>query len=124
MHNEKAVKAIIAEIGHSVQEGIEALAERHEPVSLAEWEEGLLQLRKRVDMLMLKASALALGSGRCGSELPCECGGRLRLVGNRPKRILTLLGTLPLKRAYYHCASCGASRVPLDERLAPHEAQW
>jgi len=118
MHNEKAVKAIIAEIGHSVQEGIEALAERYEPVSLAEWEEELLQLRKRVDMLMLKASALALGSGRCGSELPCECGGRLRLVGNRPKRILTLLGTLPLKRAYYHCASCGRSRVPLDERLA------
>ena len=58
MHNEKAVKAIIAEIGHLVQGGIEALAERHEPLSLAEWEEGLLQLRKRVDMLMLKASAL------------------------------------------------------------------
>jgi len=89
MHTEKAVKAIIAEIAHLVQEGIEALAQRHEPVSLAEWEEGMLQLRKQVDVLMLKACAFALGSGRCGSELPCECGGRLRLVGNRPKRIFT-----------------------------------
>src|SRR5512146_2363940 len=32
-----------------------------------------------------------------------ECGHRQRLVGKRPKQLLTLMGKVTVHRAYYHC---------------------
>ena len=48
----------------------------------------------------------------------CEhCQADARFVSRRDKRIVSLLGELPLKRAYYHCRSCGGGHVPLDQEL-------
>ena len=39
------------------------------------------------------------------------------MVSRRPKRIISLLGEMPLKRAYYHCPECGQGYFPLDEEV-------
>jgi len=39
------------------------------------------------------------------------------MVSRREKRLVSLLGEVPLKRAYYHCRSCGKGHVPLDKEV-------
>jgi hypothetical protein len=39
------------------------------------------------------------------------------MVSRRDKRIISLLGQLPLRRAYYHCAACGEGFFPLDHEV-------
>ncbi len=52
------------------------------------------------------------------------CGHRQRLVGERPKQLLTLMGKVTLRRPYYQCrlpegaretSSCSHGQAPLDE---------
>lgn len=52
--------------------------------------------------------------GHQGNSLPCDCGGVQRFIGYRPRWVVTLLGTMRVRRAYYHCSGCGASSVPYD----------
>lgn len=52
-----------------------------------------------------------------------ECGHRQRLVGTRPKQLLTLVGKVTVYRAYYQCrisegeehAGCSHGQAPFDE---------
>lgn len=46
-----------------------------------------------------------------------QCQSDARFVSRRDKRIISLLGELPLKRAYYHCVTCGQGCFPLDEEV-------
>jgi hypothetical protein len=39
------------------------------------------------------------------------------MVSRRDKRIVSLLGEVPIKRAYYHCKSCGRGHFPLDREV-------
>jgi hypothetical protein len=41
----------------------------------------------------------------------------MRRAGRRPKTIRTILGDVRVERSYYVCPSCGATRLPADERL-------
>lgn len=47
----------------------------------------------------------------------CACGTLARLAGRRPRSIVTVLGTIEIERAYYHCAACGQGSCPRDEAL-------
>ena len=48
----------------------------------------------------------------------CEkCGTRLKNVGKREKRILSLSGEIKFKRSYYQCPECGESYIPYDDFL-------
>ena len=47
----------------------------------------------------------------------CGCGGRARLAGRRAKRLVTVLGSVTLSRAYYSCAQCHAGFCPRDREL-------
>jgi len=80
-------------------------------------EERLVAVRQSVDALLVGGLAKALGNGYEGASRPCACGGSARYVADRSKTFLTVLGDLTLKRAYYRCATCRTSRVPLDEAL-------
>jgi len=42
---------------------------------------------------------------------------RTGLVSYRAKTIDTVLGPVTLRRAWYHCASCGHGVVPKDDEL-------
>jgi hypothetical protein len=48
---------------------------------------------------------------------PCPCGQPARYAGRRPKRFATVLGSLTLQRAYYHCTACGQGFCPRDQSL-------
>lgn len=49
---------------------------------------------------------------------PCvDCGAQARHAGRRDKRFDSVLGSLCLKRAYYHCASCNSGFYPRDHAL-------
>lgn len=52
-----------------------------------------------------------------GSTLPCACGKPACFAGRRPKTFESVLGTLTLLRAYYHCDSCRSGFCPRDQRL-------
>jgi hypothetical protein len=56
-----------------------------------------------------------------GPVLPCSCGGQMRRGGRRPKTFTTVLGTMTLMRAYYHCETCKGSLVPRDRALLMDE---
>lgn len=61
---------------------------------------------------------------RCQARRQGECGHRQRLVGERPKQLLTLMGKVRVRRPYYQCllpegaeesSSCSHGQAPFDE---------
>jgi hypothetical protein len=53
-----------------------------------------------------------------GPTVPCpHCGQPARYTGRRAKTFQSVLGDLPLIRAAYHCAACGAGVCPRDAAL-------
>lgn len=61
--------------------------------------------------------------GYAGSSRSCSCGQRQRFVGQRERVLATLLGPVPIRRAYYRCAYCGESCLPYDEEAGLGESQ-
>ena len=45
------------------------------------------------------------------------CRDSAEFVGYRPRSVLSLLGTVRLRRAYYHCPACHAGAAPADGPL-------
>ncbi len=52
-----------------------------------------------------------------GPTTACSCGEKARYVERRRKNFETVLGTLRLERAYYHCWYCEQGFCPRDHRL-------
>lgn len=74
------------------------------------------------DILKLGASILEVvikinGTGYRGCRIKCPCGKKKKFVGNRNKKVVTLLSEIEITRAYYHCNGCGESLIPLDRKL-------
>lgn len=55
------------------------------------------------------------------SHLSCPCGQHARYVDRRDKTFRSVLGALTLKRAYYHCSSCGHGFCPRDRHLGMND---
>lgn len=90
-------------------------------------EEGMAAFEKEFRERLFKIGArfieeaipVGIGTGYIGSIVGCgSCGRKSRFVNHRPKVMTTLVTEVRLRRAYYHCASCGNGRVPLDETLS------
>ncbi len=61
-----------------------------------------------------------LNSGARGYQragVKCAEGHGATFVDYRSKEITTVVGTVELKRAYYHCGACGQGILPQDEEL-------
>lgn len=71
----------------------------------------------RVGRSILHAAVQTIGNGYEGSRQVCECGQRLCYVNDRERTVVTLVGSFKIRRAYYRCPTCGATKVPLDTRL-------
>ena len=54
----------------------------------------------------------------------CSCGRPLRCEGPRPKRLVSLLGSVSLQRLYYHCRRCWRGTVPFDRALDIEGTQY
>jgi hypothetical protein len=60
---------------------------------------------------------LAADTGHRGPLLDCGAGHCAGFVGYRSKTIQTVLGSVELRRAYYHCRVCRRGVVPRDDAL-------
>ena len=57
-------------------------------------------------------------SDYAGPTVPCvRCAQPARYAGRHRKTVESVLGPLPLERAYYHCAPCAAGFCPRDRAL-------
>ena len=65
----------------------------------------------------LLGELLSLDGGYRGPAVGCGAGHRAAFVSYRGKTITTVLGPIALRRAYYHCRSCGHGVVPRDVEL-------
>jgi len=52
-----------------------------------------------------------------GSHRACACGGQMKFVGYRGRKLWTVLGRARIERAYYWCADCGATHYVGAEEL-------
>ena len=53
-----------------------------------------------------------------------RCGHRQRLVGERPKELLTLVGPVRFMRPYYQCLEVSATEKSCTHGEAPDDAVW
>ena len=49
--------------------------------------------------------------------IPCPCGSSARYKELRSKTVLTVLGSVELRRPYYACADCSKGQYPADAEL-------
>lgn len=57
------------------------------------------------------------GGGYVGQQVDCGQGHQARWVDYRSKEIVTVLASVQVERAYYHCRDCGAGVIPKDRDL-------
>lgn len=55
--------------------------------------------------------------GYRGSQIDCGQGHQAQFIAYRTKDLVTVLSSVKVERAYYHCAVCGQGRIPKDEDL-------
>ncbi len=55
--------------------------------------------------------------GYQGVHVDCGRGHQAQFVDYRSKEVLTVLATVPVRRAYYHCSHCGQGVIPRDQEL-------
>ena len=80
-----------------------------------------MELAVRTAMMRLGGSLLgrllAADAGHRGQRIDCGRGHLAEFVAYRTRTIETVLGPVAVRRAYYHCASCGRGIVPRDDEL-------
>src|SRR6266436_5335573 len=81
-----------------------------------------LELAVRQTVLQLAGAAVeqrlnADTTDESSSRTRCGCGQEARFAGRRSKQVQSVLGSLRLERAYYHCSSCGHGFYPRDRYL-------
>jgi hypothetical protein len=57
------------------------------------------------------------GGGYRGTHIDCGRGHQAVFVDYRDKEVLTVLSTVHVRRAYYHCAACEGGVFPKDREL-------
>jgi hypothetical protein len=60
---------------------------------------------------------LAADAGYRGPRTGCGAGHQARFAGYRATTVDTVLGPVALRRAWYHCGSCGHGFAPRDQEL-------
>lgn len=66
---------------------------------------------------MLESLLNADGGGHRGATIPCDKGHAAVFVDYREKILLTILGKVTVKRAYYHDQKCHSGFCPKDDSL-------
>lgn len=55
--------------------------------------------------------------GYRGSRIDCPQGHRAKFIDYRTKDLVTVLSSVQVERAYYHCRHCGEGVIPKDQAL-------
>jgi hypothetical protein len=65
---------------------------------------------------------LAADTGYRGPRTACRAGHQAEFISYRKKTIDTVLGPVTVRRAWYHCATCGHGLAPRDGQLGVEQA--
>jgi len=120
--SEAEVTALVSQVresaAHEAEAVLRAALQRldQDASAWAQVEKDVRDGSHRIGAGILGAALATLGNGYERSVLPCGCGKGMKYVSDRERTVVSLLGKVRLRRAYYWCG-CGASRAPLDERL-------
>ena len=90
-------------------------------MSVAQAEEQLLELSRE---MAREAFSIGLSERFGKQEGPrrlCDCGGDQRFLGYRTKSVMTVLGAVRYRRAYYHCSACRAVHYMGDDAIGVGE---
>lgn len=90
---------------------------KQESTDLEAVEKGLREMGLRLSGKVLEKVLNADGGSYRGSIIDCGKGHQARFVEQREKELVTVVGPVPVRRAYYHCGCCGAGVVPKDVEL-------
>ena len=120
----KAKKAFATAFVADIQAEIEALLGQTtaDSLDLEAVETAARRGALQVAALALQERLNADGSDWQGPRLPCGCGNTARYAGRRHKTVLTALGPVALRRAYYHCSRCKTGFFPRDRALGLADA--
>ncbi len=84
---------------------------------LSEIEAAVLQVRRQLSERMAVVAIEDQDAAQPAEAPVCpECGARMRYKGQKPRTVVSLVGTLRFKRAYYHC------NHPQGESFPPPES--
>jgi len=83
----------------------------------AQAEEKVAQLTRQIGQELLSTGLSERYGKHEGCARECPCGQGQRFVNYRERRVVTLLGPVRFRRAYYHCSACGATHSMGDEAL-------
>jgi hypothetical protein len=67
--------------------------------------------------ILLRKLLNSYDGGYRGAHPDCGHGHSAEFAGYRGKHILTLLSSVEVQRAYYHCSACQSGWVPKDQEL-------
>lgn len=84
-----------------------------EASDLGQLEDAVLAQMRQLGQQVL-SEALSERRGYTGSQHRCACGGRQWFKDYRNKQVLTSLGPVTVRRAYYYCGICGRGSHPYD----------
>lgn len=87
------------------------------PQTLEQIERKADEIGQAVKQRIQKEVSAAQGTGYKGRVFACACGKPARYVADYTRCVVTLHGTVPLSRAYYHCSACKQGFCPLDNVL-------
>jgi hypothetical protein len=90
---------------------------KKESIDLEAVEKGLREMGQRLSGRVLEKLLNADGGLYLGSSIGCGQGHQARFVDQREKELVTVVGPVAVRRAYYHCGCCGAGVVPKDLEL-------
>lgn len=87
------------------------------PLDLEASEMAIRTSMHKIGGVMLEKLLNADARGYCGVEVDCGLGHAAGFVDYRWKEVLTVLASVQVERAYYHCSDCGGGVIPKDREL-------
>jgi len=110
--------AIIADAGETVMTLLRGALPRLLSADLASVERELQGLGRLLWGRVVEEVIGGRAQDEGGAPSCTRCGQSMRRVeAARPRHLQGLVGDYTLRRAYYHCASCGEGQAPLDAAL-------
>lgn len=100
-----------------VEEQIRSDLEQGEPRSISEMERRVQRTLQDVGAIWLREWMEEMDGAYPQPHMPCSCGEEAEYVRRREGVIITLLGRVNFRRAYYLCPHCHHGQYGLDQRL-------
>jgi len=88
-----------------------------QPGSLSDMERRIREMLMRLGQFLMAAWIMLQEGPYPAQHIPCSCGKEAGYVCKREAVLLTVLGKVSYKRAYYLCPHCHTGMCPLDRQL-------